>query len=610
MFEQVSLPPDLTIGEIQESRHAFEEGWLKTEPQRIIMDMKSASIIDADLGTKLPKNFAMIEEARSSASTRPGWWALIEDARKLADRLHVFHWELEFPDAFETARRGFDLLIMNPPWDAVKPEDDDFFSVYDPKFRRITSKPAKRKVMNKLLKNPQIRRAYDEYRSNIARHLRFYRESQQYSLQGSGDTNLWKLFLERSLSLLSDGGSLAILLPSGIVTDEGAKQLREVLLGMRISGLYEFENKYGIFPDIHRSYKFVLILVEKAAPRKSFSAAFYLHEVKSLEGTTEPRKFVDISLDLIRRSSPDSLSIPEIRNTDQLRVFGKLYDTNPLLKDESKGWTVTLLRELDRTRDSDLFRSDGKGWALVEGKNFHQFLPDYEKSEFTVAPEAGLDRTSRHKEYQHVNKWIHERVRLAFREVAASTNVRSTVACVIPPKTFSPHTVILTLPKNIKGLTMGDEYYRMVAYLAGIFNSFVYDFMLRTRITMHVSFFYVYQTPVPPHVQNDLANEIVRIAARLSSTDQRFKDFANALGVDVGPLSMKDRIEMTARLNAIVAKHYGLTKDELKITLDSFEGFEEDTTLENLQTVKWSDDLIRRFNGEVRKRVYSCFDSL
>jgi len=53
---------------------------------------------------------------------------------------------------FAETEWGFDLVVMNPPWEAVKPEDDDFFSVLHPGFRRIKSKTEKRTVMEKLLK--------------------------------------------------------------------------------------------------------------------------------------------------------------------------------------------------------------------------------------------------------------------------------------------------------------------------------------------------------------------------------------------------------------------------------------------------------------------------
>ena len=124
-----------------------------------------------------------------------------------------------------------------------------------------------------------------------------------------------------------------------------------------------------------------------------------------------------------------------------------------------------------------------------------------------------------------------------------------------------------------------------------------------------MSFFYVYQTPVPADYHNSTANRIKQIAARLSSPDERFRELADAMGVPFGPLTMKERLELTAELNALVARHYGLSREDLAVILDSFTSFEEDPELENLEEIKWSDVLMRKFNGEVRRRVMGYFDA-
>ena len=127
---------------------------------------------------------------------------------------------------------------------------------------------------------------------------------------------------------------------------------------------------------------------------------------------------------------------------------------------------------------------------------------------------------------------------------------------------------------------------------------------------MNLSFFYVYQTPIPAD-SGDFAKRIVEISIRLSSADGRYGDYASSLGVEYGALSMKERIELTAELNALVARHYGLTRDELQVILDSFEGFEEDEELLKIgPNVKWNDRLMRKFNGEVRKRVIPYFENI
>ena len=52
----------------------------------------------------------------------------------------------------------------------------------------------------------------------------------------------------------------------------------------------------------------------------------------------------------------------------------------------------------------------------------------------------------------------------------------------------------------------------------------------------------------------------MQLAARLSSPDARFRELAEAVGVPFGPLTMMERLERTAELNALVARHYGLSR--------------------------------------------------
>lgn len=611
LFWETSASADLTPEQVNQSRKSFQLVRERTESVRILLDLETASILDPDLGKKLTKNVTLIHQVyEEGKKQKPDWWKKVEEALELAKRYRAFHWEFEFPEAFSEGDRGFDLAIMNPPWDVVEPNEDDFFSVFYPRFRRMKSKPEKTKVVKSLLKQPEIERAYELYEEAIERKSAFYRTSGEFVRRGGGKSDLWKLFLERALRLLAPGGSLSILIPSGIATDESAKQLRESLFEGRIDSMYEFENKNGIFPDVHRSYKFVLLNWRKTNPAVSFKAAFYLHDMKALAGMVEQEKFVDVPISVVKRSAPDSLSIPEVRNESHLEIFTKLYDLHPLLSDSSKGWTVALVWELNRSTDSDLFRDDGKGWALVEGKNFHQFMPDYEKTAFTIDPVEGLERTSGVKFFAHNNDRIHRTCRLAFRDVASSTNVRAMIACILPPNTFCPHNATLTLPQ-VNGTTPeGKEYAALIGYLGGIMNSFVFDFLMRSRTSMHMSFFYVYQTPVPGQVKGELAERISRIAIRLNSTDPRFENFAELVGVKSGPLTVKERLNMTAELNALVAKHYGLGRQELEVVMGSFEGFEEDKNLENLTNVKWDDHLIRKLNGEVRRRALPYFDKL
>jgi hypothetical protein len=139
-------------------------------------------------------------------------------------------------------------------------------------------------------------------------------------------------------------------------------------------------------------------------------------------------------------------------------------------------------------------------------------------------------------------------------------------------------------------------------------NSFVFDYLVRMRISIYFSFFIFQQTPVPADMSSPLATEIIQLAARLSAPDDGFRDFARDVGVDCGPLSMSERIDLAAKLNALVVRHYGLSLEEFKTIVDSFEGFEEGKGLEKMEKIEWSDRLVRKFNWEVRRRALGYFE--
>ncbi|MEO9294652.1 MAG: hypothetical protein ABI347_03530 [Nitrososphaera sp.] len=487
--------------------------------------MKAAEIIDEELAKKMPRNLPMVVDAvRGGKLDKQAWAGPVKEALEYSKKYQFFHWEFEFPDAFMDEREGFDLVVMNPPWEAVKPEDDDFFSSYYPEFRRLKSKPEKEKVKQKLLKDKAIAIEFQEYMERIKDRIDFYKLSEQYVKRGGGDTDLWKLFLERSFSLLASEGMLSLVLPSGIVTNEGAKELRKELLERKIQCLYEFENKNGIFADVHRSYKFALVVCTNTPCVEDFPAAFYLYDIAALDGKSEQDKFVRISSEFVKLVSPTSLTIPEIRAEKEREIFTKLYTNHPLLSEgiDDGRWTFAFVREMDRTNAAGLFESGGKGWPLIEGKHFHQFIYNYEKPIFTVKPEAGLQWTDKVREYGGLNKRIHEVSHPVFRNVASSTNVRSIISAIVPPHTFLPNSASIVVPRYEKELSLSIEYFRIISYVVGIFNSFIFDFLIRRRVTMNLNFFYLQQTPILAKHGNAIGQEVIRFSARLNSTDGKF----------------------------------------------------------------------------------------
>ncbi|HAD04159.1 MAG: hypothetical protein A2091_05810 [Desulfuromonadales bacterium GWD2_61_12] len=169
---------------------------------------------------------------------------------------HPFHWGYEF-DEILNKRGGFDAIITNPPWEIFKPQAKEFFTEHS---ELVTKKTMTiedfEKEQSKLMKDADIRVAWIEYQSRFPHISRYYRGSRQYKNQISvvngkkagSDINLYKLFTEQCFNLLRPSGECGIVIPSGIYTDLGTKQLREMLFAeTEVTGLFCFENRKEIY---------------------------------------------------------------------------------------------------------------------------------------------------------------------------------------------------------------------------------------------------------------------------------------------------------------------------------------------------------------------------
>ena len=318
-------------------------------------------------------------------------------ARRVAIERRFLHWELEFPDVFTGTNSGFDALIGNPPWEIQKPNSKEFFSNHDPLYRTYGKQEALRKQKEYFEADAAIEESWLKYnahlkaRSNWTRHAaapfgdneegarfsasrsprqtddvhaiwRNRREKRMgyadpehpFRHQGSADINTYKMFLELSHALVGENGRFGMLVPSGIYTDKGSTALRELFLERcRWEWLFGFENREKIF-DIHRSFKFGPVIVEKGGETGAIRAAF-MH--RSLEDWQEAERHVlAYPRQRVEQFSPSSKAILEIRSNRDLEILQKLYDNGVLLGDQGPdGWGIKYASGFHMTNDSKLF---------------------------------------------------------------------------------------------------------------------------------------------------------------------------------------------------------------------------------------------------------------
>jgi hypothetical protein len=508
------------------------------------------------------------------------------------ERLKPFHWGFEFSEIIEK-RGGFDAVLTNPPWEVFQTNEKEFFQEYsDTIQKKILRIEDWEKQRAKLMKDNEIKAAWLNYSSSFPHQWDFFKQTQQYSNQitlingkGVGNKlNLCNLFLEQCYNLLYNYGECGIVIPSGIYTDLGTKQLREMLFDKTlITGLFGFENRKEIFENVHRSFKFVVLTFKKGSKTESFTAKFMRHDVSELEAFPQDDA-LRIDINFVRKISPDSLSIPEFQNATEISILKKAIKY-PLLSNSKEGWGLELYgEELNMTRSASSFKTKDTGYPVYEGGMIWHFdsnfaEPRYWVKEKLLRKDFFQKRIKRIQGLDSVPKNMkndYEAFRLAIRKIASNTNERTLITSVIRPFVFAGNSLTVHFPF----LQTKEEYstecytHAELLCLTAILNSYVLDQILRSRMTTNLNLFYLYQLPVPRLTKTDkYFSSIVSRAARLICTTPDFDELAKDVGLKShrdGITNPVERAKLRAELDGIIAHLYELTEEEFAYILTTF----------------------------------------
>ena len=550
-----------------------------TEPE-IKTDMLKASIDELNGKSQTKLNRLLFDEfgrlkikfEQAQATGKPTKRLL--EMRDI-DRLEPFHWGYHF-DQIINERGGFDAIIANPPWEVFKPDAKEFFQKYsDLVTKKKMDIKAFEKHQKELLEDPEIAAAWLQYQSQFPYVSNYYRSSENYKNQISvvngkkagTDINLYKLFLERCFSLLKPSGECGIVIPSGLYTDLGSKQLREMLFSQtRITGLFCFENRKTIFEGVDSRFKFIVLSFCKGDRTESFPAAFMRHDVREL--TDFPNlNSLQISVDLIRQLSPDSISVMEFKSDLDVAIAQKMFQHPKLGEQLANTWNLKLGAEFHMTSDSHMFKQQfAEGYLpLYEGKMIHQFTHQWGKFRYWIEENEGRKSLLKKNEIDKGQNLDYQSYRLSFRDIARNTDIRTMICGVIPPKCFAGNTLIVS-----KNLNHPSE----LTFVVAVLNSFVCDFMIRQKVTAHCNVFYVYQLPIPRLTEGDrFFAEIVERAAKLICTTPEFDDLAQQVGIGSHQNGITDapqRATLRAQLDGMIAHLYHLTEAEFAHILSTF----------------------------------------
>ena len=300
-----------------------------------------------------------------------------------------FHWPLEFPEVFKSG--GFDVVLGNPPWDLVQPEEIKFFEVHNPQIASLSGARRKAALSQLPQTNPKVWELWESHKREIEGLSKFLHSSGRFELTGTGKINKYAVFAETARQAGKKEGRVGMIIPLGIATDNTTRHFfSDIIRNRSLVSLYDFENREGIFQGVHRSYKFSLLTLSgqhRPCPEAEF--AFFLYRTEEL--LDENRRFT-LGPDDFALFNPNTRNCPIYRTRREAEIARKIYRRAGVFWKESSHsqpemnpWRVSFSQMINMTSGSPSFRTrsqlEGSGWE-IEGNNFikgdDRYLPLYE----------------------------------------------------------------------------------------------------------------------------------------------------------------------------------------------------------------------------------------
>ncbi|WP_197285300.1 MULTISPECIES: hypothetical protein [Planktothricoides] len=342
----------------------------------------------------------------------------------------------------------------------------------------------------------------------------------------------------------------------------------------RLGTLFGLSNERFIFEEVDHRFKFCLLNFEKGGQTESFNAAFRIDPREAIRKEQldiflkDESEKVEISVPLIRKLSPDSISVMEFQNPLDIQIAEKM-TRFPLLGEQIPGkWNLKLKQEFNMTTDSHLFKTEPKPGRLplYEGKMIHQFTHQFAEPRYWVDEKEGRQAIIGKKGTDIGEKLDYQNYRLGFRAIARNTDIRTLIISMMPSNIFCGNSVLSTCNLNLSG-------FEMLAMLS-LGNSFVIDAYLRSMVSANINMFYIYQLPVPRLTEGDpYFTEIVERAAKLICTTPEFDDLAAEVGLGShknGVTDEMERAKLRAELDGMIAHFYQLTETEFQHIMNTF----------------------------------------
>lgn len=427
----------------------------------------------------------------------------------LAEEYRFFHWPLEFPQVNTCG--GFDVVLGNPPWDIIQ-----------------LDKTRKSELPYYKLKE-------------------WYKLGQYAILKGRRD--FYKLFIARAKDLVGPEGRLGFVVPFGMfVEDDSINIRRELYLNGSVLSMQHFQNRQKkFFPNVDSRYRFVSIIYTPSP-----DADHQFSTVVDLPNTLGKEFWVTVARDVLEKQLGESVAA--VLYPD--RAYAELHSLLMDHLEELPAHPFDVVAEFHATTDKALMSQQRRfdtDWQMLKNRSIHQFNHRFGEGGKYISERAVEERCMQKGVGSQI--WIGSKPRLLFRDIARNDDARTLICCLAAPGFVSSYDTPMVLPAFDKDHDLGT----LLAYFCGIFNSFVFDFLIRAFVDKHIKGYILKRLSVPRY---DPDNPLMRLVAKEAMYLSR-----------VYPSKTCDEsvlLEHRAQIDAAVAHLLGLKAEKLGFVMDTF----------------------------------------
>ncbi|MGO1225302.1 MAG: Eco57I restriction-modification methylase domain-containing protein [Brachybacterium sp.] len=551
--------------EIEESARLLEQAREASNPAERVFDVAVAARVGAIDAGMIFSEDDVIELARDHR--------VMETIKELKPA----HMPVLFPEVFLRTNPGFDVLLGNPPWEELMVEEPKFWLRIRPGLLALKPAVMKSEIARLRDERPDMVAELDEL-SEVVGKVRQTMLKGPYPGLGTGDIDLYQAFAWRLLQLLRNEGRSGVVMPRSILNAAGPSLWREAMFAAgSLQAITLVNERRWIFP-IDPRYSISLLTFRKCDPPLGYievCGPFY-EEKTFLAGRGQLGRVEVSSLKVMTGSTVPQIATPQA--AEVLNVIRKA----PRLDARRPGWDFRPVREFDATNDRPTFDSEGRGTVpVLGGKGFELWNPGTgevyaygDQEAIEVALQAKRKRQVRLKSsafHALSQAWADDvdtlpmrRPRIAFRDIARSTDTRTMIAALLPP--------VVALTNKAPYLYRRAGTALAEAYLLGVLSSIPLDWYARKYVELGMNLHILNGLPIPTFdPESSVAARAVEVAGRLAAVDDRYTEWAAEVGVPVGSVTTKSaKDDLTAELDAVVSLLYGLSEDQVEHIFGTF----------------------------------------